>query len=125
MDTKPKVLVAEDDEFTVSLFAELEDYDITIVQNGDDCLTTLEKQEFDVAILDVLMPKTSGLAVLRTIKKDYPDTAVIVVTGYGDILRPQITEIGVDGFVEKPFTLDIIKKAVNAALESRQNPSTS
>jgi len=120
MDSRPKVLVAEDDEFVVSLLSALEEYETTIVQNGEDCLAVLEKQEFDAVILDVLMPKKSGLAVLRKLKQDYPETAVVVVTGYGDILRPQVTEIGVDSFIEKPFTLEDIKNAVNAALEARK-----
>lgn len=124
MNKKPKVLVAEDDEIIISLFTGLEEYDITTVQNGDDCLAALEREEFDAVVLDVLMPKTSGLTVLRKLKRDHPDTVVVVVTGYGEILRPQITEIGVDSFIEKPFTLDDIKKAVDAALQSRDKPSS-
>ena len=125
MSEKPKILVAEDDELVLSLISEIDEYDITTVTNGEECLSALESGEFVVVILDVLMPKISGLSVLRTLRQDYPQTGVVVVTGYADILRQQITEIGVDSFIEKPFTLSDIRQAVNAALESRGKSSPS
>ena len=125
MSEKSKILIAEDDEFVLSLLEQIEDYDLTMVKNGEECLAALQKETYDAVILDVLMPKTSGLVVLRQLKREYSETAVIVVTGYGDILRTQIVEIGVDAFIEKPFTIPDIIQAVEAALKSRKNPPSS
>ncbi|NOZ21049.1 MAG: response regulator [Planctomycetes bacterium] len=125
MSEKRKILIAEDDEFVLSLLEQIEDYDLTMVKNGEDCLAALGKGAYDAVILDVLMPKTSGLAVLRKLKCEYPNTAVVVVTGYGDILRTQIVEIGVDAFIEKPFTIPDIVRAVETALKLRGDPPPS
>ncbi|MEW6360045.1 MAG: response regulator [Planctomycetota bacterium] len=125
MSEKPRVLIAEDDEFVLSLLEQIKDYSLTMVKNGDECLAALAKEDYDAVILDVLMPKTSGLTVLRKLKREYPDVAVIVMTGYGDILRTQIVEIGVDAFIEKPFTIQDIIQAVDAAIKSRKNPPSS
>lgn len=121
MNKKLRILVAEDDEIVLSLIAQAEEYDIVAVRNGEDCIAALEKEAFDAVILDVLMPKKSGLVVLRKLRKDHPETAAVVITGYGEILRPQVLEIGVDSFLEKPFTLDDLRRAVSAALDAVKN----
>ena len=55
-------------------------YEVTEVEDGDDAIQLLQEQEFDLAILDILVPGASGLEVLAAIKKDYPEMATIMLT---------------------------------------------
>ena len=84
--------------------------------NGVEALDLMKKEEFDVILLDIEMPKMDGLAVLKFVKSKFPDTRVIVVTGYSEY-KTKAAEFGCDNFITKPFTLEAIDKAVQEQLD--------
>jgi DNA-binding NtrC family response regulator len=78
-------LVDDEEEF-VSAFSErlmLRGIEVDSALNGEEALARLLENEFEVVILDVMMPGLGGLEVLRQIKTTHPNTQVILLTGHG------------------------------------------
>ena len=90
---KAVLLVDDEAEFVSTLAQRLEvrNFAVKTALSGEEAIADLEKQDFDVIILDVLMPGKSGIEVLREIKKLKPLTEVIMLTGQGTI------ETGIEG----------------------------
>ncbi len=101
------ILIADDDnDLRTSLNEELqkEGYQITTASNGKEALALLQKSKFDVAILDIKMPKVDGFEVLKSVKKEHPQTKVIMLTAYADLKNANMCKsLGADDVVEKPF----------------------
>ncbi len=79
------------------------------------------QNDFDVIILDLIMPKRDGLAVLETIRKENIDKKVIVLTSYNaqDMIR-KVSEYGVDYFILKPFELSDLEKRIEECVDENQ-----
>jgi DNA-binding NarL/FixJ family response regulator len=94
----------------------LEDNGVTVVaraQTGTEALEKIEARRPPVALLDVRMPEMGGIEIARQVTRRFPETAVILYTGYGD--RAQLTEAldaGARGFVLKEAPLDDLLRAV-------------
>jgi DNA-binding NtrC family response regulator len=85
---KTRVLLVDDEEQFVDALSErltIRDYEITTSLNGEDALEKIRQYNYDVVILDVAMPGTDGIEVLREIKKLKPLTEVIMLTGHGTV----------------------------------------
>ena len=102
------VLVADDDELIRELLSAIlseEGYQVVTVKDGEQALNSLRRKQFDLALLDVMMPRRTGFAVCRAIKTS-PETClipVILVTGLGSHEdRIQGIESGADDFLNKP-----------------------
>jgi len=81
-----RVLLVDDEEEFVSALSErlmLRGIEVDSALNGEEALGRMEEKEFEVVILDVMMPGLSGLEVLRQIKSTHPSTQVILLTGHG------------------------------------------
>ena len=91
---------------------------------GEEALKLLREQHFDCAIVDVLMPAMDGLELLRRMRRDYPDTAVILLTGHASVeLGVQGMELGAFEYLMKPVDLDELLDTVRrAALETTRIP---
>lgn len=79
------VLVAEDNEglrATTSLILREDGYEVVEAEDGDDALARLSADSFDVALLDVRMPKTDGTTVVENMAPDPPPPVVVIVTAF-------------------------------------------
>ena len=102
---KTRVLLVDDEEQFVDALSErlaIRDYEITKSLNGEDALEKVKQYNYDVVILDVTMPGTDGIEVLREIKKLKPLTEVIMLTGHGTV------ETAIEGM--KPGAFDLLIK---------------
>lgn len=123
---KKKILVI-DDEPIVRISCERtlkpEGYDVSLASSGQEGIDMLEKDAFSLVLLDLKMPDIDGIEVLNRIKNSWPDTKVVMVTGYSTVeTAVQALRLGAYNFVEKPFTPDILLKAVKEVFEkSAQN----
>lgn len=101
------ILIADDDnDLRTSLNEELqkEGYQISTASNGKEALALLQSNKFDVAILDIKMPKVDGFEVLKSVKKEHPKMKVIMLTAYADLKNANLCKsLGADDVVEKPF----------------------
>ena len=87
MSEPSKVLIVDDDEvvrlsYQRSLQAANCNVDVEAALNGEEALEALESKRFDVVLLDLRMPGMDGMSVLKSIKRDWPASGVVVITGY-------------------------------------------
>lgn len=120
-----KLLIIDDNKEILDALCEFlskKKYDISSANNGLEGLKYLEKaqQGFDVVITDLIMPDISGVALISIIKKKYPDTLVIAITGWGEHPEALATEAEADLVMEKPFELSELEKWVKKLLSSKQ-----
>jgi DNA-binding NtrC family response regulator len=118
-----RILIADDDEVSCQLFAEtLEDdgYGVEKVISGDRALARLSAESYDLLIVDVRMPGTSGLEVTRIVHDKYPSLPVIVMTAFGSIdTAVEAIHEGAFDFISKPMNLAELRKTVEKALAQR------
>jgi DNA-binding NtrC family response regulator len=82
-----------------------EAFDVEVAQKK------IKNNKYDLIFLDLKMPKKDGLEILTTIKENYPDTPVIMITGYGTIEKAiEATKLGAYQFIPKPFTPEELKE---------------
>ena len=118
---KFKVLICDDEEgIRESLKLILADhYELIITENGQQCLATLKNaKDVGLVMIDIKMPKESGLDTLKKIKEAHPDLNVVVVTGYKSVeTATEAVKLGACGYVVKPFKAAEILEAVKKCLK--------
>jgi len=91
--------------------------------DGREAIALLREKEFDLLIVDLMMPDIDSFEILRIASEHAPSTAKIIITGYGIMEKAlESIRIGAQGFVEKPFSPEDLIVAVQDALERRQSP---
>jgi DNA-binding NarL/FixJ family response regulator len=84
-------------------------------RDGDEALTKIETRKPDVAVVDLRMPRLSGVEIARRAARSSPDTGVIVYTAYGErALLTEALDAGARGFVLKEAPLDDLVRAVES-----------
>ena len=93
-------------------------YHIVKAEDGDQGLTFLKEQDFDIVLTDLMMPGLDGFAVLDWIRDNQPNVQVIVITGFATVTKA-VTAMkqGAFDFVGKPFTPDYIRVVVDRAID--------
>ena len=113
--SQPKLLFVDDEEELVSAVVErleIRGIDGVGVTSGDEALRLLQREHFDVVLLDVKMPGVNGLDVLRTIRRSYPDTKVILMTGHGSAEDIELgLRLGAAACLQKPVDLETLLEA--------------
>lgn len=108
--SKYKILIAEDEEHllkTIQLNLELEKYAVTTAITGIDALKKIQSGNFDLVILDVMLPEMTGFDVCETIRKENNNTPVLFLTAKGSGSdRIQGLKLGADDYLTKPFNLE-------------------
>jgi len=100
------ILIVEDDLSIAELqkdYLELEGFEVKICNNGVDGLNALKTKEFDLLILDVMLPKIDGFTVLRSIQEDKDIPVLMVSAKKEDIDKIKGLSLGADDYITKPF----------------------
>ena len=120
MTEKTKILVVDDEEIVrLSHVRTLsgEHCKVDVVSNGTDALKLMEQHPFDVVLLDVRMPGLDGMTVLKTIKQKWPDSEVIIITGYPEVeSAKKAVTLGAYDYLAKPVGPDEVIHAANGAV---------
>jgi DNA-binding response OmpR family regulator len=115
-----RVLVVEDDP-SISLGLRInlqgEGYDVLCAEDGEDGLAVARREQPDLVILDVMLPKMNGLQVLQTIRQEGLLMPIIVLSARtGEMDKVAGLELGAEDYVAKPFSLAELLARVRAAL---------
>ncbi|HNF58396.1 MAG TPA: response regulator, partial [Elusimicrobiota bacterium] len=90
---------------------------VVTAENGRDALEQCRRNEFQLVISDVKMPKMGGLEFLEALKKDSPSTEFIITTGYGTVeTAVAAMKKGAYDFIQKPYNLPELLALVEKAL---------
>ncbi|HEX9861204.1 MAG TPA: sigma-54 dependent transcriptional regulator, partial [Nitrospirota bacterium] len=93
-------------------------YNVTTFEHGEDALSAMTAEEFDLAVLDIEMPGMNGLELLERLKESAPELTVIMITAYGSLQSAvDAMRLGAYDYLTKPFEMDEIKLVVERAVE--------
>ena len=114
-----KVLIADDNKQIVSILSEYckkNNFTVSTVFDGEAALKEIEENEFDIVLLDVMMPKKDGFDVCREVRT-FSNVPIIMITARGeDYEKIMGLEIGADDYIVKPFSPGEIIARINAIL---------
>ena len=121
--SKGKILVVDDEDIVRTSCSRTlvpEGYDVRLAKNGVEGLRMAAEERFDLVLTDLKMPDMDGIDVLRNIKEKWPETHVIIVTGYQTVdTAVKAIKLGANNYIEKPFTPDALLSAVTEALAGK------
>ena len=122
-----KVLVVDDEKLIVKgiRFAlEQDGYEVTCAYDGEEALQYAKETEFDIVLLDLMLPKISGLDVCQQIR-EFSNVPIIMLTAKGeDIDKSLGLEYGADDYMTKPFNVLVLKARIKAILRRAQKPES-
>jgi DNA-binding NtrC family response regulator len=118
-DQRPRILIVDDDQIIVESlveFLQLEEYDADGVFSFAEAVGALQRRSYPIVITDINMPDASGFELLRLLKHRYPETVVIMITGYGTIESAvEAIKMGAYDYLTKPVIDEEIKLTIERA----------
>lgn len=118
-----RILIAEDEVIArdnLEYVLRKEGYETFSVENGAEAIRELEKRPFDLVLTDLRMHPVGGMEILLRTKELYPDTEVIVITGYATVISAvEAMQKGAFHYIPKPYKIDEVRNLVRQALEKR------
>ena len=97
-------------------------YRVTAVNSGDSAIQALEKEDFDVVVLDLKMPGMDGITTLKEIKKLGLFTETLILTGHGSIdSAMEATQLGAYDYLPKPCEIGELVAKIEGAWEKKDN----
>jgi len=129
-----KILIVDDDPDildALTVILESQDYQVVTARDGIEGLATLKAEKPDLMIMDLLMPKMDGFAVLKELQdgrwSSYRQTPILVLTSVREEASRRryeletATELNVDDYVEKPISPDILLERVGKLLKKKES----
>ena len=115
-----RILVVDDDKDMCQLISEIlreESYEVNISYNGEDALSKIKENSYDLVILDYKLFGISGLGVLEKARQIKPLIKVIMISAFGnDSTKAKARELGAFDFIDKPFDIKRFIQAVQDIL---------
>ena len=120
MSSSKKVLVAEDSSVIQNLtkrILQFQNYEITSVKDGQEVLEVLAKNDFDIILMDINMPKMDGIECTRQIRSLQDDlkaeVPIVAITGNArNYSREDFKDAGINDFLQKPIDFDLLVETV-------------
>ncbi len=104
----PKLLIVDDEaniRNVVKEYAEFEGYDVTEASDGMEAVALCQANDFDIVVMDIMMPKLDGYSACRKIKEIKPNIPIIMLSARGEEYDKLFGfETGIDDYVVKPFS---------------------
>jgi DNA-binding NtrC family response regulator len=119
MEGKIRVLVVDDEEVVRLGYRRVlsqDGFSVMAAGNGTEALDMMDGGSFDVVLLDMRMPGMDGMEVLRAIKERWPQSEVVVVTGYPSIdTAKEAVKLGAYDYLAKPVVPEAVIRATTGA----------
>jgi DNA-binding response OmpR family regulator len=127
-DRQRILLVDDDSEIVESMRMALEakGYQILVARDGNQGLAMAEREDPDLVILDMMMPKRSGFLVLEKLRRTrpVPMRVIMITANEGSRHKAYAEMLGVDDYIRKPFAMDRLMDSVQRLLASTRRPQT-
>lgn len=124
MNNKANVLIVDDEEVVrLSHLRSLQgtDCNARAAEDGRQALQVMEQDQFDVVLLDLRMPDLDGMDVLKTIKQRWPNSEVVIITGYPCLeSAKEALRLGAFDYLTKPLGPAEIIKAAHGAMNQKR-----
>jgi DNA-binding NtrC family response regulator len=125
MAKKFNLLIVDDEEplrvILESELSESEQFTVDTAADGGQAINKIQAKVYDVLLLDIRMPRVSGIEVLKFVQEYSPTTQVIILTNYADVKTAiQTIKMGAYDFLAKPYDIDELFNTINRAIERRQ-----
>jgi DNA-binding NtrC family response regulator len=129
MDEPHRILIVDDEPAIcrncVKILASLK-YAAASCTSGSEAIHLMQEHPFEVVVTDLKMSRMGGMALLQHIREQYPETRVVVITGYASVSSAvEAMKSGAFDYLPKPFTPDelrfVVDQALNDALAARRN----
>ncbi|MFH2004819.1 MAG: sigma 54-interacting transcriptional regulator, partial [Bacteroidota bacterium] len=121
--THAKILIVDDEEtyrYMLNTVLTNEGYQTAVAGDGIQAINALQTDVFDIALLDIKMPKVDGIDVLKFIKETFADTEVVMLTGVGTIqIAVECMKLGAYDFLMKPYSSEDLLKTIRKIEEKR------
>lgn len=119
--TKSRVLIVDDDAEIITAIRyglEAKGYEVLIARDGNQGLAMAERDQPDLVILDMMMPKRSGFLVLEKLRRteENPTRVIMITANEGSRHKAYAEMLGVDDYIRKPFAMDRLIDSVNRLL---------
>lgn len=119
----PRILIVDDEVVFANNIIKLlskRGYDAVAANDGESAIRIIDKKEFDVIILDIIMPGMDGITTLKEIKKKGTLAEVVILTGHGSVEAGlEGMQLGAFDFIMKPVTIDDLIEKVNQAYQRK------
>jgi len=120
-ETAKKILIVDDDVeivVTVQYALEGEGYEVVVARDGNQALALAEREDPDLMILDMMMPKRSGFLVLEKLRRvrEQPLPVIMITGNEGNRHKAYAELLGVSDYIRKPFAMDRLLSAVEDLL---------
>ncbi len=119
----PRILVVDDEMIVCEScrrILEEEGYEVETALSGEEAFKKMRENPFEIVITDLKMPGIDGMEVLRTLKKEYPETIIIMITGFSTVeTAVEAMKLGAFDYIPKPFTPDEVSIVVKKAIEQK------
>ncbi|MEC8561342.1 MAG: response regulator transcription factor [Pseudomonadota bacterium] len=124
-----KILIVEDDSETLSFIKKGFEQDgnlVDVAANGEDGLLMATTSDYDVIILDRMLPRIDGLSVVRTLRANNNNTPILILSAMSEVdQRVEGLEAGCDDYLVKPFAYSELKARTIILSKRRDNRTTS
>ncbi|HVN56838.1 MAG TPA: response regulator transcription factor [Bacteroidales bacterium] len=123
-----KILLAEDDEnlgLLLKNYLNAKDFSTILTTNGREALEAFSKEDFDICILDIMMPELDGISLAKEIRKVNLDVPVIFLTAKN--LKEDVIEgfkTGADDYITKPFSMEELIYRIDAIMRRVGEPAS-
>ena len=121
MQQNANILIIDDEKIALRNLEHVmkkEGYSVVATQSGQNALRILEEQSFDIVLTDLRMEKVDGMQILKRCHELYPETEVIMITGFATLeTAVETMKHGAFYYISKPFKLDEVRKVVKEAIE--------
>lgn len=120
----PKILIVDDEysiRFSLQRTLKRDGYEVTAADSGQKALHLINRQEFDLALIDLQLRDMTGLEVLTTLRRQAPDTVAIILTGYASLdTCVQALRHGAHDYLFKPSKTVELRESIRRGLLDRQ-----
>jgi DNA-binding NtrC family response regulator len=118
-----RVLLVDDDKSLLDILGtimELEGHAVVKAASAHAGLLKMREAEFDLVLVDLKMPRTTGIDMLRMIREEHPETKVVIMTAYATVNSTvEAMRLGVFDYLPKPFKLADLRTILDRAQRTR------